>query len=149
MRKLRLQRIDFEQIGRFLAGAAKKLAAARKTLGIDEEASYQLAYEAMLKASLGFMLSFGVRPRSLPGHHIAIIEFCGQRLGSEHKGLMALFDRMRRKRHQSVYDATGFISKYEAQQALETAEQYLSVLREEIRKRNPGPNLPERLPAES
>jgi len=38
-----------------LASAAKKLAAAKKTLAIDEEASYQLAYEAMLKASLGFM----------------------------------------------------------------------------------------------
>lgn len=40
----------------------------KKTLTIDEEAAYQLAYEAMLKGSLGFMLSFGVRPRSLPGH---------------------------------------------------------------------------------
>jgi hypothetical protein len=41
----------------------------------DEEACLQQAYEAMLKASLGFMFSRGFRPRSQPGHHIAIIEF--------------------------------------------------------------------------
>ncbi len=29
----------------------------------------------MLKASLGFMFSYGFRARSQPGHHIAIIEF--------------------------------------------------------------------------
>ncbi len=77
MKRLRPQHIDFNQIKRFVASAEKKLTAAKKTLEIDAEASYQLAYETMLKASLGFMLSFGVRPRSLPGHHVTIIEFAG------------------------------------------------------------------------
>jgi hypothetical protein len=54
MNKFRPQPVDWDQISRFLDSAAKKLAAARKTLPIDEEASYQLAYESMLKASLGF-----------------------------------------------------------------------------------------------
>ena len=81
MRTRKPQRADFEQVSRFLAGAQRKLAAARKTLNMDEEASYQLAYEAMLKASLGFLLSYGVRPRSLPGHHVTIIEFAGKHLG--------------------------------------------------------------------
>jgi hypothetical protein len=66
MRKLKRQQIDFKQVGRFLAGAKKKLAAARKTFSIDEEATYQIAYEAMLKASLvlGFRssLSFFLVP---------------------------------------------------------------------------------------
>jgi uncharacterized protein (UPF0332 family) len=121
VKKLKPQQIDFGQIGRFLAGAEKKLAAARKTLEIDEEASYQLAYEAMLKASLGLMLSFGVRPRSLPGHHVIIIEFAGEKLGKEFRGLISMFNRMRRKRNQAIYDVAGLISKDEARQALETA----------------------------
>jgi len=54
MNKFRPQPVDWNQISRFPDSAAKKLAAARKTLPIDEEASYQLAYESMLKASLGF-----------------------------------------------------------------------------------------------
>jgi len=141
MSKLKPQPANFEQIGRFLAGAAKKLVAAKRTLAIDEEASYQLAYEAMLKASLGFMLSFGVRPRSLPGHHVTIIEFAEERLGKEFEGLIALFNRMRRKRHQAIYDVAGLISRREAEQALETAEQYLTVIRKEIQKRNPQARL--------
>lgn len=48
-----------------------------------------------------------------------------------------MFDRMRRKRHQAIYDIIGFISKQEAQDALEIAEKYLEVIREEIQKKNP------------
>ena len=138
MTKLKPQKIDFAQIGQYLAGAEKKLAAAEKLLAIDEEAAYQVAYEAMLKASLGFMLSFGVRPRSQPGHHIVVIEFVGQKLGPAHKGLADLFDRMRRKRNQSLYDAAAIISEQEATQALAAAKEWIAAIRREIRKVHPG-----------
>ena len=141
MKKLKRQDIDFAQISRFLSGAERKLAAARKILSVDEEACYQLAYEAMLKGSLGFMLSFGVRPRSLPGHHVTIIEFAGDHLGKEFRSLIAMFNRMRRKRHEAIYDVSGFISKHEAEQALQTAEKYLRIIREEIQKKNPQAKL--------
>jgi hypothetical protein len=75
MKKLKPHAVDWAQIDRFLASADKKLASARKILAFDEEACLQQAYEAMLKASLGFMFSHGFRARSQPGHHIAIIEF--------------------------------------------------------------------------
>jgi hypothetical protein len=66
MKKLKPHKIDCGQIARFLASADKKLASARKILAFDEEACLQQAYEAMLKASLGFMFSYGFRPRSQP-----------------------------------------------------------------------------------
>lgn len=136
MKMLKPQPVDPEQVQRFLASAEKKLASARKALQIDEEACYQLAYEAMLKASLGLMLSFGVRPRSLPGHHVTIIEFAEKRLGKEYEKLIAMFDRMRRKRHQALYDVSGFISKQEAQNALEIAEQYLTIIGKAMKRRH-------------
>jgi hypothetical protein len=37
MKKLKPQRVDFEQIGRFLASAEKKLVAAQKTLATAEK----------------------------------------------------------------------------------------------------------------
>ncbi len=141
MKKLKSQHADFDQIIKFLAGAEKKLGAARKILALDEEAAYQLAYEAMLKGSLGYMLSFGVRPRSLPGHHVTIIEFAEEHLGKEFKGLMAMFNRMRRKRHDTIYAVNAFISKNEAEQALETAAKYLAIIRAEIEKKNPQKGL--------
>ncbi len=137
MKKLRPQKPDFDRIARYLAGAGKKLQAARKILVIDEEAAYQLAYEAMLKASLGFMLSFGVRPRSLPGHHVTIIEFAGERLGKEFKHLILMFDRMRRKRNQAIYEVDGFISTTDARKAIDSAEQYLDAISDAIQKNNP------------
>ncbi len=137
MKKLRPQAADFNQISRFLSSAGKRLAAAEKTLAIDAEASYQLAYEAMLKASIGFMLSFGFRARSLPGHHITIIEFAVKRLGRGFRAQVEMFDRMRRKRHQALYDVSGFISTQEARQALKTAEEYLQIVRSEIAKKHP------------
>src|SRR5439155_20078926 len=66
MKKLKPHKVDWAQIERFLASADKKLASAHKILAFDEEACLQQAYEAMLKASLGFMFSHGfVRDASL------------------------------------------------------------------------------------
>jgi hypothetical protein len=61
MEKFKPHPIDRAQVDRFLAGAAKKIESARKILAFDEEASLQQAYEAMLKASIGFIFSHGLR----------------------------------------------------------------------------------------
>jgi uncharacterized protein (UPF0332 family) len=112
MKKLKLHTVDWAQIERFLASADKKLASARKIMVIDEEACLEQAYEAMLKASLGFMFSHGFRARSQPGHQIAIIEFVRQRIDKKHAGLVTVFDRLRRKRNLALYDDTGFVSHH-------------------------------------
>ena len=119
MKKLKSHTVDWAQIDRFLASADKKLASAHKILAFDEEACLQQAYEAMLKASLGFMFSHRFRARSQPEHHIAIIDFARSRIDKKHAGLLVVFDRLRRKRNLALYDDTGFVSHHEAQQALE------------------------------
>jgi hypothetical protein len=137
MKKLRPQTVDWPQIERFLASADKKLASAHKMLAFDEEACLQLAYEAMLKASLGFMFSHGFRARSQPGHHIAIIEFVRSRIDKKHVALLIVFDRLRRKRNMALYEDSGFVSKRDAEQALESAGDYLKVVRADIAARKP------------
>lgn len=102
MKKLKPQVVDWAQIERFLAGAEKKLSSAQKILAFDEEACLQQSYEAMLKASLGFMFSHGFRARSQPGHHIAIIEFVRARIEKKHASLIIVFDRLRRKRNLAL-----------------------------------------------
>ena len=137
MKKLKPHVVDWTQIERFLASADKKLASARKILAFDEEACLQQAYEAMLKASLGFMFSHGFRARSQPGHHIAIIEFVRSRLDKKHTGLLIVFDRLRRKRNLALYDDTGFVSQHDAEQALQSAADYLELIRADIEVRKP------------
>jgi uncharacterized protein (UPF0332 family) len=137
MKKLKPHAVDWAQIDRFLASADKKLASAQKILAFDEEACLQQAYEAMLKASLGFMFSYGFRARSQPGHDIAIIDFVRARIDKKHAGLLTVFDRLRRKRNMALYDDTGFVSRHDAKQALESARDYLDVIRAEIAARKP------------
>jgi uncharacterized protein (UPF0332 family) len=137
MKNLKPLKVDWPQIGRFLTSADRKLASAHKILAFDEEACLQQAYEAMLKAPLGFMFSYGFRPRSQPGHHIAIIEFVRARLDRKHAGLLAHFDRLRRKRSTALYDDTGFISRRDAEQALTTAREFIVVLTKDIDTRKP------------
>lgn len=137
MKKLRPQKVDWNQIGRFLESADRKLAAAGKILAIDEEACLQQTYEAMLRASLGFLLSHGVRIRSQAGHHIAVIEFMRKHLGKKQAGLLAVFDRMRRQRNAALYETTGFISHTDAVESLKVAREYLGVIRAEVEKKRP------------
>jgi uncharacterized protein (UPF0332 family) len=118
MKKLKPHIVDWAQIERFLASADKKLASAQNILAFDEETCLQQAYEAMLKASLGFMFRYGFRARSQPGHHIAIIDFVRARIDKKHAGLITVFDRIRRKRNRALYDDTGFVSHHDAEQAL-------------------------------
>jgi uncharacterized protein (UPF0332 family) len=137
MKKLKPHIVDWLQIERFLASADKKLTSARKILAFDEEACLQQAYEAMLKASLGFMFSHGFRARSQPGHHMAIIDFVRSHIDKRHAGLLVVFDRLRRKRNLALYDDTGFVSKRDAEQALQSARDYLKIVRSDITARKP------------
>ena len=118
----------------FLADADKKALAARKNLVIDEETAYQTAYQAMLKASLALMLSCGQRPRVQLGHHVTILEFSQKHLGDNFAATFDLFDRMRRKRNEAFYDIA-LISEVEAEDAVLAVEEYLRVVRSEIRTR--------------
>ena len=137
MKKLKQQKVDWAQIERFLQSAERKLTSAHKILAFDEEACLQQAYEAMLKAALGFMFSHGFRARSQPGHHVAIIEFVRTRVDKRHSGLLTMFDRLRRKRNLALYDDTGFISHHEAEQAIESARHLISAIRADIASRKP------------
>ncbi|MGH9450670.1 MAG: hypothetical protein ACRD11_09015 [Terriglobia bacterium] len=137
MKKLKPHIVDWAQIDRFLVSADKKLASARKILPFDEEACLQQAYEAMLKASLGFMFSHGFRARSQPGHHAAIIEFVRARIDKRHAGLLTIFDRLRRKRNLVLYDDAGFVSHHDAEEALAAADEYIGVIRADIVARKP------------
>ena len=137
MKKLKPHAVNWPQIERFLASADKRLGSAHKILAFDEEACLQQAYEAMLKASLGFMFSHGFRARSQPGHHVTIIDFVRSRIEKRHTGLLTVLDRLRRKRNLALYDDSGFVSQHDAEEALEAAREYLGIIRADIAARRP------------
>ena len=65
------------------------------------------------------------------------MDFVRSRIDKKHAGLLAVFDRLRRKRNLALYDDTGFVSQRDAEQALESAREYLDVIRADIEARKP------------
>ncbi|MGB7025411.1 MAG: hypothetical protein WBD73_16595 [Candidatus Acidiferrales bacterium] len=76
-------------------------------------------------------------PGASPGHHIAIIEFVRARIDKKHIGLLAVFDRLRRKQNTALYDDIDFVSHHDAKQALETTRECVKVIRTDIVARKP------------
>ena len=124
------------QIERFLASAEKKLTSAHRILAFDEEASFNKHTKQCSRHRL-FMFSHGVRARSQPGHHIAIIDFVRLHIDKKYSSLLTMFDRLRRKRNLALYDDTGFVSHRDAEEALKAAGEYLKVIRADVAERKP------------
>ena len=83
------------------------------------------------------MFSYGFRARSQPGHHIAIIEFVRARVDKRNSSLLTMFDRIRRKRNVALYDDTGFVSRHDAEQALESARRLIEAICTDVNLRKP------------
>lgn len=141
MKKTRRIKTDLVQIKSFIKTAQSKINKAEKILSIDQQLAFQAAYEAMLRASLGFMLSFGERPRIGVGHHKVVVDFVAQKLGEEYRGLVKIFDLMRRKRNEILYEPDIFITEKEASESLRIARKYLRVISSKIEKRYPQQKL--------
>ena len=94
---------DPGQVRDLLESAESDISAARELadlgrFGIGRDA----AYEAMLKCGLALMLSKGYRPET-GSHHVTIVRFTEGVLGQGSEDLIASFDRLRRTRHQRLY----------------------------------------------
>ena len=89
----------------------------------------------MLRCGRALLFLKGFRP--VDGQqHKTVIEIVCLILGDEFKGLIEKFDRMRRKRHQFTYDPFLPVSKEEAEGALKTAENFVKIVSEFVKKEN-------------
>ena len=133
---IKRQKVDFSQIEALLLRARKDIVAAKANLEIDEEVTYNYAYLAMLRCGRSIVFMKGYR--SVDGQqHKTIIELSGEILGEEFKNIIKKFDYMRRKRNQFTYDPFLPVSKIEAENALKTAEEFVTIVLKLIQKENP------------
>lgn len=117
--------INFNQIVAALSRSKQDLKASRTNLSIDNAWSYAIAYHAMLRAGRSLMMSFGFRPIT-KDQHATIVRFTSIVLSNKYKDLTNKFDRMRRKRHDFVYEPNRPISRQEAEQAVADAEELVN-----------------------
>ncbi|GAB4116565.1 MAG: hypothetical protein Kow00103_12410 [Candidatus Caldatribacteriota bacterium] len=133
---LKEQRIDFKQIEALLYRAQKDLFVSRVNLEFDEEATYTYAYLAMLRCGRAIIYMKNYRPAD-GQQHKTVIELAGKILGKGFNDIINKFDSMRRKRNQFTYDPSMPVSKFEAENALKTSEEFVEKIIEIVKKENP------------
>lgn len=94
----------------------------------------------MLRSARALMLLKGFRP--VDGYqHKTVVEFIAYLLGEEYKNIVEYFDRMRRKRNIFTYEVDVSISQTEANNAIDKAVKFVSLIKELIRKEIPHKEL--------
>ncbi len=109
--------------------AHRDLEVARTLLSSSSDWAFTVAYNAILQGGRAILFSKGYRPAG-SNQHISVVRFCEEFLSRDDA---EWFERMRRKRHQSVYDSAGSVSRIEAENAVKKAEKILHTLESLIR----------------
>jgi uncharacterized protein (UPF0332 family) len=137
-------KINFKQAYNYLLRSKKDLSTSRANLKIDEEWAYAIAYHALLRAGMALMISFGYRPKGKEQHK-TIVQFTGIVFGEKVKELIGKFDRMRRKRHNFIYEPDKPIPRQEAEEALKDSEDLIREIWLVVKERDPQKGLEEDL----
>lgn len=125
IKKLPISKSKVEDV---LSLAKRDITTAKSILDENSDWSFSIAYNAMLQSIRALMFSKGYRPTGA-NQHITVVRFAELFLDEE---IVIIFDRMRRKRHSTVYDTAGTISKREAENAVDTAEKLVQDIEEMI-----------------
>ena len=124
---------DFLQAKECLAAARRDVSVARKMLKEDCDWSFSISYNAMLQSARALMFSDGYSTTG-ENHHKAVVDYADSKLGAKMGEKIEMFDRMRRKRHQAVYEKAGIVSEYEAKHALGVAEDFLEKIGQKLKE---------------
>ena len=128
--------IGFDQINKLLERAFKNIKSSKTLIKDDDkEGGFRFAYEAMLLAGRALIFSYGFRPRSIGSHKI-VVDFVSEVLGKEYRILIQKFDRMRRKRNYLIYGIGLAVSGIEADNAVNTAEEFVKIVKKFIKGKN-------------
>jgi uncharacterized protein (UPF0332 family) len=120
---------DMKKIEDSLNLAKRDVNVARSVLNENCDWAFSIAYNAMLQAVRALMFSKGYRPTG-SNQHISVVRFAELFLRKED---VIILDRMRRKRHITIYDTAGTISEIEAENIVIRAEKLVQEIIKMIR----------------
>lgn len=132
---IKKQKPDFKQIAYQIERALKDLKTAEANLKIDLTWSLTIAYHAMIRAGRALMYSNGYLPTAKRTHK-TIVEFTKLILGYDYGALVSKFNRLRRKRHDFIYDSKNHITHSEAKSSLDTAKMLIDKIVDLVNQKN-------------
>ena len=115
----RTQGFTSEQLSRFFHAADEDLMIASDTN--YNQVRFRFSYDAMLKLGIALIATRGYRVRSVPGHHVKILEALGALLNDS--DVESIADLMRQKRNQDLYEGGALISEKESEEYREYVRQ--------------------------
>jgi uncharacterized protein (UPF0332 family) len=121
------------EIEKAMGIARRDLTLAEKLLEENFDWCFSIAYNAVLQACRAYMFHSGYRPASAEAHK-ATFEFMGIVIREPFKKSISYFDRVRTKRHRTLYDDVGLISEKEAKELLERARQLLVYIESKLKE---------------
>lgn len=122
-----------EEVDKAIGIAQRDLALAENILGETLDWSYSIAYNAVLQACRAYMFHLGYRPASAESHKNTF-EFMRLAVDEPLKKSISYFDRVRKKRHRTIYDEVGLVSEKEAQELLKRAGDFLSYIESKLKE---------------
>lgn len=122
-----------EQIEKELKLAERDIKVAKKMLDEDNDWAFAIAYNAILQSGRALMFSKGYRPRGSEQHK-TVLQFLSIALGSQHEEKIHFIDTMRINRHRVLYDEPELISSSEAEHAIDIAEEFLKLIKSQVKK---------------
>lgn len=140
-KKLKSCPVDLKRVENFIRRAKKDLASAELLSETDLEGAYAFLYDTMLHAGLAYMSIAGVYP-DIKGKHKTVIEYAAHELGENYQSQMKLYDRMRKKRHQFIYEPGPVgCTRKEMEEARQVAQEFLKIIAERIKEKSPQKEL--------
>jgi len=121
-----------QQIKKQMDLASRDLKVAKAMLGVNNDWTYNIAYNAILQAVRALMYVEGFRSVG-EGQHKTAILFAELALGEKFENEVHFFDKMRTKRNQAVYDTVGLVSENEAKQSLVFAKKFVGRIEEVLK----------------
>ena len=130
-RRIERGRFSRRQVDDRLDLATRDHKTAGEIAGTSPDWAFNIAYNAMHQAGRAFLLHCGYRTVG-EGHHATVVRFLELALGAEHGDMLAVMDRMRRKRNRATYDSVGTISRKEVREALAAAREFVAGVVEHV-----------------
>jgi len=120
------------EISKSLEIARRDLSLAERILQEDLDWCFSITYNAVFQACRAYMFSLGYRPATSQAHKAAF-EFVELTIEDPHKEIIAYFDRARKKRHRTLYDEVGLVTRTEAEELLQMAKDFITEIEQRLK----------------
>ncbi len=131
--RIRVFQAGEEEIQRSLELARRDLALALELAGQHLDWSFSIAYNAVLQCCRAYLFRQGYRPTAEGGHAV-VFEFLAAQEDPDLREAAPFFDRARKKRHRTLYDEVGLVTRTQLDEFLRRTQILMGQITERIQQ---------------